>query len=510
MNTANTIPYLVQEALKFDFQTLWALLGFGLLFVGACCATLFSVVKRGAYPSFVAIVSAWVALLTAFVGFRTGMMESKFLFSDMMVIDFTGNVFQILFCATAFLTIIVSHRYLKRETLHYAEYYVLVLFGALGMMLLVAATDLVVLFIALEVMSLAIYALVAFRRADRRSNEGSLKYFILGSVASAVLLYGSSLIYGATGSTAYPQILAFVTQDGFKSSLFIAGALLVSVGFFFKVASVPFHMWMPDVYEGAPLPVTAFMATGVKAASFAAFLRFLSFAPGLAQGPLHELFWWFAVISMFVGNMVALTQHNLKRLFAYSSIAHTGYLMMGLLAPSLADSGALTLYLIIYTASTFGAFVCLMLLSGRGDSRVMISDLEGLAHKKPWVAAAFSIFALSMAGIPPTAGFVGKYVLFYEVMKAKEISILILAVLSSAIGVYVYLRLLVSMYMRSSKTEALENTKQGSLYTGWIAGTVVITACLVWVLQAGLMPERLIKFVRAKSSDTTQKVSLTQ
>jgi len=499
-----SFPFLIQDALKFDTAQALALSGYIAVFIGCCITTLAAVLKRGAFPAFVAWLAAGASVLGAVCACVFTSTEPTFYFSNMFIADNVSSLFQLFFCVLVFLVVAVSPRYLSQEILHYGEYYALLLFAALGMMLMVGAADLIVLFIALEIMSLSIYVLVGFRRADRRNNESSVKYFVLGAVASAFLLYGSSLIYGATGATSYGAILAFVTQDGLKSGLFLLGALFVCVGFLFKIASVPFHMWMPDVYEGAPLPVTAFMATAVKAASFAAFLRFLSFTPGLIQGPFHELFWWLAVVTMFVGNAVALTQTNLKRLLAYSSIAHTGYLMMGLFTVGFVNSGALLLYLAVYSASAFGVFVCLMVLGSRGDTKLMLSDLEGLGRSRPWLAGALSLFALSMAGIPPTAGFLAKYVLFYEVMKAREVSLLVLAVLSSAIGVYVYLRLLVSMYMREPKTGTQQGGAPIGQKTWWLASAVLVT-CAVFIIQSGVLPSRLLDFVKPKSA-TVQAV----
>jgi NADH-quinone oxidoreductase subunit N len=401
------------------------------------------------------------------------------LFNGMMVSDPYSNIFNILFLASACFTLLASFRYLDRENLQHPEYYILVLFAALGMMLMTSAMDLVVIFIALELMSLAVYCLVGFRRADRRSNEAAMKYFVLGSAASAVLLYGVALLYGATGSTNITEILAYVQKGGQATALYTLGAWLVMMGFLFKVASVPFHMWMPDVYEGAPTPVTGFMTTGLKAAAFASFVRvFISMGYGkglsaVVQAHLHDILWICAVLTMVIGNLVALTQTNLKRMLAYSSIAHSGYLLVGMIVGGGTEQGyaPVVMYLVSYAIMNLGAFVVLTMIANREDHGLNLQDLSGLASRRPWLAFSMAVFLFSMAGVPPTAGFVSKYLLFYSAVQAKEIVLVVISVLCSAISVYYYLRVLVFMYMREPSGSA-----PSSRVSGWSALAV---ACMV-------------------------------
>jgi NADH-quinone oxidoreductase subunit N len=440
----------------------------------------------------------FAALATCLVGaVGSGMLfgeQNQLLFGGMMVADVYSNFFNIIFLASAALTIMGSFRYLDRENLQYPEYYVLLLLSALGMMLLTSALDLIVLFIALEIMSLSVYVLVGFRRADRRSNEAAMKYFILGAAASAVLLYGAALLYGATQSTNIREILLLIQQQPqLVTPVFTLGAWLVILGFLFKVASVPFHMWMPDVYEGAPTPITGFMTTGLKAAAFAAFARvFVSMGYGKAlsvvvQSHIHDILWVSAVLTMVVGNVVALTQTNLKRMLAYSSIAHSGYLLVGLLAGSASEQGyaPLVLYLVSYAVMNLGAFVVLGMIASRADGGLNLHDISGLSRRHPWLSFSMVVFMFSMAGVPPTAGFAAKYLLFYSAIQAHETVLVVISVLCSAISVYYYLRVLVYMYMRDP-VGAAPNSRMSI----WAAAAV---ACMVALtIQIGVLPSRMV------------------
>lgn len=442
---------------------------------------------------FVSLMTLGLAIWSSVCLFNTAPL---FLFGRMMIFDDYSNFFNLIFLGSAALTLMASLQYLDREKMQHSEYYLLIIFAALGMMLMASALDLVVLFIALELMSLAIYVLVGFRRTDRKSNEAAMKYFILGSLASAVLLYGVALLYGATQSTHIQEILQLTqTRPEIMTPLFSVGAWLIVVGFLFKVAAVPFHMWMPDVYEGAPAPVTGFMTTGLKAAAFAAFIRvFISLGYGktlstVFQNHLHDILWVSAVLTMVVGNLIALTQTNLKRLLGYSSIAHTGYLLVGLVAAPRNEEGyaALVLYLAAYALMNLGAFGLLSILAGRDDSKLNLHDLSGLSQTRPWLAFAMAVFMFSMAGIPPTAGFAGKYLLFYSAIQANEVMLVVISVLCSAISVYYYLRVLVHMYMRAPA----EGTLQASRVSTW--AVVAAGVMVVLTIQVGLLPSKIVE-----------------
>ena len=422
-------------------------------------------------------------------------MERMNLFGGMMVADGYSAFFNVLFLGAAALSLFASLRYLDKEKLQYPEYTILLLFSTFGMMLMASALDLITIFIALEIMSLSVYVLVGFRRNDRRSNEAAMKYFILGAAASAILLYGTALLYGSTGTFLISDILVRISSRGeLMTPVFHLGAWMVIAGFLFKVASVPFHMWMPDVYEGAPTPITGFMTTGIKAASFAAFVRiFIALGYGkdlesAVQGRLHDVLWVLAVATMLIGNVIALTQTNLKRMLAYSSIAHTGYLLVGMIAAPRSEAGfaPIVMYLASYTIMNLGAFAVLSIISGRGDTGLNLHDLSGLSKKHPWLAFSMAVFLFSMAGVPPTAGFAAKYYLLYSAIQAKEVWLVVLAVLCSAIAVYYYLRVLVYMYMREPQGE-----ERGVNLTPAL-GAFAVAMMVAMTLQIGVLPSKMM------------------
>lgn len=482
------------------FQALWPFIW---ILGGAILAILAAALKIGSakwsvfFITLLSIVGAMVSILFPASG------ETTILFNKMMVVDSYGAFFNFLFLASALVTVLVSLKYLDREGIQHPEYNILILFSLLGMMLMTASLDLVVMFISLEIMSLSVYTLVSFRRADRRCNEAAMKYFILGGAASAIFLYGAALLYGATGSTNIRDILVFADgQLGASSKLYILGSWLVLAGFLFKVASVPFHMWMPDVYEGSPVPVTGFMTTALKAASFAAMVRvFVSMGFGhgeftISEKAVHDVLWVCAVLTMTIGNLVALTQTNLKRMLAYSSIAHTGYLLVGIVAGSHDGQGfsPVAVYLVTYSVMNLGAFLILTVIAQPGDSALSLHDLSGVAKKQPWLAFAMAVFMFSMAGIPPTAGFISKYLLFYSAVQSGETVLVVISVLCSAISVYYYLRVLVFMYMR--EPASLEN--KGRVPVLAAAAVAVMVAA---TFQVGVLPTRLVEAAkRAVSS----------
>jgi NADH-quinone oxidoreductase subunit N len=491
----NALTTIRPELLTLSPEQLQSLQPFFIVFTGAVLAMIAGVLRFWSpkWP----VIGITVAACLAGACSAAGMLDAPPvpLFNGMMVADGFTSFFSILFLGAAGFTALGSVRYLDRERLQHPEYYVLLLFSALGMMLMAASLDLIVIFVALELMSLAVYVLVGFRRADRRSNEAAMKYFILGSAASAVLLYGSALLYGATGTTNLRAVLAFTANNtAGMTPLFAMGAWLVLVGFLFKVASVPFHMWMPDVYEGAPAPVTGFMTTGLKAAAFATFVRvFIATGYGKSlsaaiAGNIHDVLWVSAVLTMAVGNLVALTQTNLKRMLAYSSIAHSGYLLVGLLAGSGSDQGysPVVLYLVAYSAMNLGAFLLLTALSARDDGGLNLHDLSGLSRRHPWLSFAMAVFLFSMAGIPPTAGFAAKYMLFYAGIQAGETWLVVISVLCSAISVYYYLRVLVYMYMRDPVGSPAQQRAP-------LGAALALAAMVAVTLQIGVLPSRAVE-----------------
>jgi len=376
---------------------------------------------------------------------------------------------------------LLSVHYLVELGISHGEYYCLLLAASTGMMFMVGAVDLLLVFVGLELMSIPIYVLAGFQRRNLRSNESALKYFLVGSFASAVLLYGMALLYGATGSLDYTAIRGAIDP---ANPLALAGIAFLIVGFAFKVSSVPFHQWTPDVYEGAPTAVTAYMSVTVKAAAFVALLRFVSEAvgaPAFAVANLGGLFAVLAVLTFFVGNVMAVIQTNVKRMLAYSSVAHAGYLLLGFVAATPESYAAVLFYLLAYVFMNIGAFGVIVVLANQGKDADRFEDFAGLAKTRPGLAALMTLFMVSLAGIPGTAGFMAKFGLFAAVVSAQHVVLAVLAVLASVISVYYYLRLPVLMYMREPEGEAPRAT------TDSLEGLVLVI-CAVAVLVLGFFP----------------------
>ncbi|HLL81633.1 MAG TPA: NADH-quinone oxidoreductase subunit N, partial [Longimicrobium sp.] len=372
----------------------------------------------------------------------------------MVAMDNFRMITNFIYLGSSALAIFLSMGYLDRRGINRGEFHVLVLFATLGMMLMGGARDLMLLFVGLEVMSVAIYVLVGFDRLDPRSSEGSLKYFLLGAFSSAFFLYGLALVWGTVGTTNLRGISQAVIGGAAPfGAIFLAGMALTMVGFAFKVAAMPFHMWTPDAYDGAPTPVTALMSTGVKAAAFASFIRVFIIGFGGARPEWGHPVFFLAVATMFGANLVALTQGSVKRMLAYSSIAHAGYLLVALLAGNQAGVAAFLFYLVVYTIMTAGAFGIVIANSREdGEERVALEDWAGFASQKPLMAALFSIFLLSLAGFPLTAGFLGKLYILRAAVESRNAPVAVLLVLASLISYFYYLRVIVVMYMRPARS----------------------------------------------------------
>lgn len=392
----------------------------------------------------------------------------------------------------ATLTVLVSNKFLADLNASYGEYYALVLASVVGMMFLVAATDLMMLFLALELMSIPVYALAGIRRSSLRSNESALKYFVVGSFASAVLLYGSALLYGATGSLSLQAI-----GQGFdpESPLALLGAGLVLVGLGFKIASVPFHQWVPDTYEGAPTTVSGFMATAVKVAAFGALLRVVAVALQPAGEAIYGILWVLAFLSMTVGNVMAIIQRNAKRMLAYSSIAHAGYLLVGVLVGGIRGHAAVLFYLLVYTFMTIGAFTVVAILAREGEEYDRIDDLAGLISTRPFPAVVMAICMFSLAGIPFTAGFMGKFHLFLAAIERGiatadtwMYAIAVIGVLNSAISLAYYLRIPVVMFMQAAPKDAERKRLTFFEYS-------VLGICGAATLLLGVVPQNVLVIV---------------
>ena len=402
-------------------------------------------------------VAAWVTLAgvcscLAVVAGQWGSKGSGF--GGMIVLDRYATFFNVVFLIGTGLTVFISTGYLRREEAGRSEYYFLILCATIGMMLMAAGMDLLVIFLGLELLSLSLYVLVGFTRSRPESNESSLKYLLLGAFATGFLLYGIALIYGAVGTTNIREIGRLLPGPIQSLSMLLAGTALLLVGLGFKVAAVPFHMWVPDVYEGAPTAITAFLSAGPKAAGFAALLRVLAVGLDALRPEWSSALWALAVLTMTVGNLAAISQHSIKRMLAYSSIAHAGYILVALTAMNEQGIAGALFYSLVYTFMNIGAFAVVILVSRRGEEGLDIRDYQGLAYRNPALALAMAVFMLSLAGIPPTAGFFGKFYIFGAAIKTGFIGLAIIGVVNSLVSVYFYLGVIVSMYMRSAEEDA--------------------------------------------------------
>ena len=414
-------------------------------------------VKRQKPRSSVSAILALIGIVVAAGGAWDSRHESRALFHDMYRVDAFSTFFTFLFLGIAAVGTLFSWDYLKRTNLNQGEFYALILLSTLGMIFMAAANDLIMIFLGLELMSLALYVLAGFRKNRFESNEAALKYFLLGAFASGFFLYGVALVFGATGSTNLSAIGGYLLGSPILGTPLLAiGTLLVFIGLAFKVSLVPFHMWTPDAYEGAPTTAAAFMSAGAKAAGFAGLLRVLMIAlPGIMP-QWTQVLTVLCMLTMTVGNVIAILQSNLKRMLAYSSIAHAGYVLLGVIAGGTAGAAAVLYYLAVYTIMNLGSFGIVSLLGRGADERVRVQDLAGAGFRHPWLGLAMSVFMLGLAGIPPTAGFVGKFYLFGAALAKGHTALVIVAVLNSVAAVYYYLRPIVVMYMTQPEGEPLE------------------------------------------------------
>jgi len=401
----------------------------------------------------------------------------------------------IVFLVATIGTIALSMDYNAKEGITAGESHVLLLLATSGMMTLAAARDLMIVFLGIEIMSIAVYVLAGLNRRSEKSAEGALKYFLLGAFSTAFLLYGIALVYGATGTTNLTLIGQRVAQVGLSSNaMLVVGIGLLIIGFGFKVALAPFHMWAPDVYEGAPTPITAYMAAGVKAAAFAAFLRVWLEAFSGVTSSWHGPIWWLAVATMIVGNLIALSQKNIKRMLAYSSIAHAGYILVTIATSTTASTGAFMFYLIAYTLATLGSFGVIVALERDGASQLNIDDYAGLWTVRPWLASAMAVFMLALLGFPifGGVGFFAKYWIIQSALQAPvpQTKLAIILVLTSVVSAGYYLHVVMVMFMRPRKEDALPFQHTG----GWTR--VVIATAAILILVLGVFPNSIIRWTQ--------------
>jgi NADH-quinone oxidoreductase subunit N len=450
-------------------------------------------IKNKHFFTFLALAGSLIGAGSAFISAT----YSGSGFYGLIQADAFSSFFRVLIGGVAFLVVLAAGPYLNREKLPFAEFYALLLFATAGMGVLASAQELLTAFIGLEMSSISSYILAGYRRDSLKSSESALKYFLLGSFATAFFLYGIALVYGASGTTRLDQM---VSGDLFQSTLFTLGLSLILIGLCFKVAAAPFQVWTPDVYEGAPTPVTALFSAGPKAATFALLLRIFATVPGAT----HFWFWAFwvlAVLTMFVGNLGALVQTNVKRLLAYSSIAHAGYILVAFAAVTYMagnlDGGAgpayaaVLFYLLGYALVKIGAFTIVSQLGGAGEKYLSLEDYAGLGQRQPVVAATLSLFLLSLLGLPITAGFFGKFYVFKAAVSSHLIWLAVLMAINSVIGAYYYLRLIVVMYMRDPSAEAASLTPARFPLTV----NLVLMVAVAGTIYFGLFPNQVLRFI---------------
>ncbi|HVK37910.1 MAG TPA: NADH-quinone oxidoreductase subunit N [Candidatus Kapabacteria bacterium] len=412
-------------------------------------------------------------------------------FNGMIRTGGAANVFDLIFCGAGIMTVLLARDYLTRVGGMFDEFYTLMMMSIVGMMLMAHASDFMVLFVGLEIMSICFYVMAGLTRGELPSNEASLKYFLLGAFASGFLLYGIALVYGALGTTAYADMPTNIVRSQFPTLLW-AGVALLIVGLAFKVAAFPFHQWAPDVYTGAPTVVTSFMSTAGKAGAFAGFVGFMlpmltSGAPGVEQA--RTVLALIAAGSMLIGNLTAIAQTNVKRMLAYSSIAHAGYLMIGLAAGNQTGATGILYYLGAYLFMQLGAFAVVGMLEREHGGNLSIDDYRGLGRRRPGMAIIMALFMFSLVGLPPFAGFFGKYYLFMAAIRADMLWLTIVGVISSVISAWFYLGLIVTMYFREPETDAAMpavGTTSRMALALTIAGTLIV----------GLIPELIIRAAR--------------
>jgi NADH-quinone oxidoreductase subunit N len=444
-----------------------------------------------------AVAGSLVSAVASVVAYRQVGPIPKPVFGTMLIADQTGYVLSALFGVTTALTALMLPAHQREHDWQMGEAYGILLLSASGMVMLAHAGNLVTVFLGIETMSIGVYVMTAMRRHSRRGNEAAMKYFLIGAFATGFLMYGMALIYGAAGTLSLakmPGALASTTNPG----LVVAGAFLLVVAFGFKVAAVPFHMWAPDAYEGAPTPVTGFMAAAVKAAAIAAMIRVFGTALGGDVLPYGTLGWAspmvvIAAITITIGNISAVRQDNIKRMLAYSSISHAGVLLVGLCALGLGSASgnaALVYYLIAYSVTTMGAFAVVEFVGSRGRERLLVDDWAGLGSQHPAAALAMTICLLSLGGLPPTAGFFGKFYIFksaMEVYSGQLLWLVVIGVVNSAISIYYYLRIVTAMYFREANQPLVPTKSAGLVF--------VMAVCPLLVLELGLMPGWWLRLV---------------
>lgn len=467
-----------------------------LVVLAACVLFVLDPIMPASKKDFLAWMCAGTLVVCFFVT-AAGMGDTTFAFSNLVVVDSYASFWKLLLYLVSGMTILLSIGYLKEERIDLAEFYGFIMLSLAGMMIMVSGSDLLVIYLGIELMSISLYIMAGFKRFEAKSIESSAKYFILGAFSSGLLLYGISLTFGAAGSTRLVDIASAVTARGLDDPLVLIAMMLIISGFAFKVAAVPFHMWTPDVYQGAPTTVTAFMAVASKAASFAAFLRVLLEGFGGVKPNWSGLILGMCIMTLILGNLVAIVQTNIKRMLAYSSIAHAGYALIGLVVAGwmgteagVASGGvsSIMLYLAIYSFMTLGAFAIVAILRRGGLEGEELDDFTGLAKRHKGAAFLMMLFMVSLAGIPPTAGFIGKFYLFMAAINAGLTWLAVVGLVFAAVSAFYYLRVVMVMYMREPSSEQELETRLALSP----AATVVLACAVAGVVFLGIYPGPLV------------------
>lgn len=457
------------------------------LIVGALLVLILEVSIKRENKTYLAYISIIFLMICGFFCVQSWGKDFSY-FNNHLYLDNFALFFSIVLIITTILVTLISMKYLSLQNTNVGEYYALLLLALSGMLIMVSSSDLIVIFLGLEVLSMSSYTLAGLKRDDQKSSEAALKYFLLGSFASAFLVYGLALLYGVSNSTSIAVIIDHFKTESSLSFMAFAGLGLVIVGFGFKIAVVPFHMWTPDVYQGAPTPITAFFSIGPKAVGFAVLVRLLYPFWHVAYDSevIFSLLWIISALTMIIGNLIALRQTNIKRMLAYSSIAHAGYLMVAILSQ---DTSSLMFYFVVYLFMNIGAFAAVIALGKKDKEYLELDDYAGIGFKYPWIGATFAVFLFSLAGFPPTGGFLAKFYVFSAAVREGLVSLVIIGVLASLVSVYYYLRIIVYMYMREPTHEVDINLENPALF-------LVLFLCLYGVLQLGIFPGNILIIIK--------------
>jgi NADH-quinone oxidoreductase subunit N len=475
----------LQEFVPLIPEIFLAVAGFALLLAGVPLG------RRGIRTVTAAAVASLAVTAILVIWFARPASEPELVLGGMLAVDSLAVFIKLLVLAASAVSLLMAAGFLERSGYGGGEFSALVLFATTGMFIMASGANLVSLYVGLELMALSVYVLVGYFKLEVKSNEGAVKYFVLGALSSGILLYGISLIYGTTGSLDLETIRQRLTAVPSDNLTLLLGIVLVSFGMLFKVAAVPFHVWTPDAYEGAPTPVTAFMSVGPKAAAFAMFLRLFIIAFQPEVDTWRTILWLAAAATMIYGNVAALSQDNVKRMLAYSSIAHAGYALMGLVAASSAGLWSVLMYMLVYTFMNLGAFGIVILLESKGYAGETVTDYAGLVQRHPGAAALMLWFMLALAGIPPTAGFMGKLYIFAAAVEAGYVWLTVIAVLMSAVSLYYYFRIVVQMFMKDG-SEAEPATVIGDRWA-----EAMIALCAVVTLAVGVYPGPVVEWAQS-------------